>query len=260
MVEDKAAKHVPESVEWKKTISSLINRMPQKQIVETCSQLIVLADEQAKNQMKTDTSRLGICPLKVSIDTIEDDKEFLQHEFNRSGESSYRSPWSNKYFPEIETEDYPSLGLQTMEKLANHLFETYVYQYYDIAISSVYLKDPEPSKTSFNACFLVKKELKDESGVKHGCWDGTHTVQIMSSQGDVHNQIPSDQTVFTYTMQSAVYLAIDADRDEFGSLEMTGSWTRDSKKENIPLLVETQTEIEQFHVKNMGMMLQENER
>ena len=55
--------------------------------------------------MQNDTKRLAICPLKVSMDTTED-KEFLQHEFNRSG-NSYRSPWSNKYFPEIETEDYP---------------------------------------------------------------------------------------------------------------------------------------------------------
>jgi hypothetical protein len=56
-------------------------------------------------------------------------------------------------------------------------------------------------------------------------------------------------------------MTIDADREEqFGALELSGSWAKDSKKENVPLTVDTQQEIEHFHVKNMGMMLQENER
>ena len=36
---------------------------------------------------------------------------------------------------------------------------------------------------------------------------------------------------------------------------MSGSWTKESKKENVPIIGDTQSELETFHIKNMGMML-----
>jgi len=50
--------------------------------------------------------------LEIAMDEAEG-KEFLQCEYNKDGDS-YRSPWSNKYYPEIVVEDgedepiYPS--------------------------------------------------------------------------------------------------------------------------------------------------------
>jgi len=45
-------------------------------------------------------------------------------------------------------------------------------------------------------------------------------------------------------MQSSVYLTIDAEREEFGALEISGSWEKFSKRENVPLMEETSGALE----------------
>jgi len=52
-------------------------------------------------------------PLEIEKDTNVN-KEFIKSEYNRDGDS-YRSPWSNEYFPEIESDFLPSEGLRHME-------------------------------------------------------------------------------------------------------------------------------------------------
>lgn len=101
-------------------------------------------------------------------------KKFLKHEYNRDGDS-YRSPWSNTYFPPSnDCTFYPSENLLQLEQRANDLFATYVHLYYDYAISSVYFNDTDTQ--GFNACFLVKKEMAGENEIKEGCWDAIHVV------------------------------------------------------------------------------------
>ena len=93
--------------------------------------------------------------MRVDIETDESNgRQFLKHEYNRDGDS-YRSPWSNSYFPAAESTFFPSAHLLQLEGKANAMFATYVRLYYDSAISSVYLVDTQT--TGFNACFLVKK-------------------------------------------------------------------------------------------------------
>lgn len=49
-------------------------------------------------------------------------REFLKCEYNRDGDS-YRSPWSNKYFPQgSEDAVYPSNDLLSLEQKANDVF------------------------------------------------------------------------------------------------------------------------------------------
>ena len=101
-------------------------------------------------------------------------KVFLKHEYNRDGES-YRSPWSNQYFPPAESTFFPSAPLLQLEQKANNMFATYVKLYYDSGtFSSVYLVDTESA--GFNACVLVKKDINDEKDIKKGCWDAVHVV------------------------------------------------------------------------------------
>ena len=63
-------------------------------------------------------------------------KEFLQCEYNKDGDS-YRSPWSNEYYPAIVVEEgeeqpvYPSEQLLVLEKKANEVFARYAKMYYD---------------------------------------------------------------------------------------------------------------------------------
>jgi capping protein (actin filament) muscle Z-line, beta len=61
---------------------------------------------------------------EVGTDTREG-KDFLKCEYNRDGDS-YRSPWSNQYFPEASEEAvYPSNDLLQMEQKFNDVFNRY---------------------------------------------------------------------------------------------------------------------------------------
>ena len=91
----------------------------------------------------------------------QEGKEFLKCEYNKDGDS-YRSPWTNQYFPAIVVEDgdeepiYPSNVLRNMEVAANEIFGRYARLYYDKDyITSVYFFDTEHN--GFVSCWLVKK-------------------------------------------------------------------------------------------------------
>lgn len=68
-----------------------------------------------------------------------------------------RSPWSNKYFPEIEDGFMPSEKLREMEIEFNELFDAYRELYFEGGTSSVYLWDLDHG---FAACFLIKKSKR----------------------------------------------------------------------------------------------------
>ena len=101
--------------------------------------------------------------LTLCIEVLEDGEkgiDFLCCEYNKDGDS-YRSPWSNKYYPAIEDPDYtpfhPSGDLYEMEIAANDVFARYAKMYYDKDfITSVYFFDSGDAN-GFGSCWLVKK-------------------------------------------------------------------------------------------------------
>ncbi|KAG0460543.1 hypothetical protein HPP92_020840 [Vanilla planifolia] len=62
-------------------------------------------------------------PLQVFTD-VECAKEFILCEYNRDADS-YRSPWSNKYYPTLEDGSLPSTELRKLEIEANDVFAVY---------------------------------------------------------------------------------------------------------------------------------------
>ena len=87
----------------------------------------------------------------------------MKCEYNKDGDS-YRSPWTNQYYPPIEVgadeEDYepiyPSSELLEMEIRANEVFGRYAHSYYDNNHhTSVYFFDTDDN--GFGSCWLVKK-------------------------------------------------------------------------------------------------------
>jgi len=99
--------------------------------------------------------------IEVGDDEVEG-KPYLKCEFNMYGDS-FRSPWSNQFFPAIEAEDgdandivYPSHDLLQMEVSANAVFQRYAKLYYDNNfLTSVYFFDTDDN--GFGSCWLVKK-------------------------------------------------------------------------------------------------------
>lgn len=100
--------------------------------------------------------------LEIGIDDTKC-REYLKSEYNKDGDS-YRSPWSNQYFPPIEIQEgeedyepmYPSNELLEMEQKANDVFERYAKLYYDNNyFTSVYFFDTDDN--GFGSCWLIKK-------------------------------------------------------------------------------------------------------
>ena len=85
-------------------------------------------------------------------------KEFIYSEFNRDGDS-FRSPFSNEYFPALEDGLKPSTSLRQMEEKANLLFDEYKKLYFDDAISSVYMWDKDDGY--FASAWLIKKGISN---------------------------------------------------------------------------------------------------
>jgi hypothetical protein len=96
-------------------------------------------------------------------DDVEKGIDFLGCEYNKDGDS-YRSPWSNKYYPTIEDPSYspfyPTGKLLEMETSANEVFARYAKLYYDKDfITSVYFFE-SGADNAFGSCWLVKKTVK----------------------------------------------------------------------------------------------------
>jgi len=113
---------------------NLMRRLPPQDVPKNLGAISELIDDEDLRddvQVKTDQ------PLDVGMDDKEG-KEFLKCEYNKDGDS-YRSPWSNQYYPplDLEGEDedvepiYPSPELLQMEQKANDVFKRYAKLYYD---------------------------------------------------------------------------------------------------------------------------------
>ena len=93
--------------------------------------------------------------LEIEVDSV-DGRQFLKCEYNRDGDA-YRSPWTNKYFPQAASDSiYPSPDLLQLEQKANEVYQRYASLYFDnTAITSVYFFDTDYD--GFGAAFLTKK-------------------------------------------------------------------------------------------------------
>jgi len=136
-------------------------------------------------------------------------------EYNRDGDS-YRSPWSNRYFPlpeGAEARFYPNPRLRQLEVEMNDAFDQYRELYYDGGICSVYLWDTE-RESSFAGAVLFKK-AGDGSQKIRGCWDSIHVFEVA---------LNADQ--WQYKLTTTIMLWLQTRRRDSGILNLGGSLTR----------------------------------
>lgn len=207
----------------------LFRRLPPSQVetnLDFISQLCPDIEEQILQSVDV--------PLHIVKD-VSVGKDFLVCEYNRDGDQ-YRSPFSNKYFPEEEVEEAGQLPPDHLRKLeieANAVFQIYTQLYYDNALCSVYFW--EVNEDSFAACVLIKKDDSGNGGTEKGIWDSLHVIEVT----------PSDKTA-TYKLTTTIILQLKTQ----DGLELSGQIQRQTKLENAPL-DKTRT-----HVTNMGNMIQ----
>ncbi|ANZ74191.1 BA75_00583T0 [Komagataella pastoris] len=159
----------------------------------------------------------------------ESGKQYLACDYNRDGDS-YRSPWSNKYYPALEDEEdapFPSKTLREAEIFANSSFDVYRDLYFEGGISSVYLWDIDEDgndvskngKIGFAGVVLIKKEI--DAG-KSGSWDSIHVFEVQPNESGPYA---------TYRVTSTIILDLSAGNKEEQLLELSGNLTRQTEKE-----------------------------
>ncbi|XP_078160629.1 subunits of heterodimeric actin filament capping protein Capz superfamily isoform X1 [Carex rostrata] len=180
-------------------------------------------------------------PLQVSMDTTSM-KEFLLCEYNRDADS-YRSPWSNTYFPPLDDGPLPSEVLRKLEVEANEVFSIYRDQYYEGGISSVYIWEDDDH--GFVACFLIKKDgSKTGQGkrgnLQEGSWDAIHVIEVN----------PEEDGTARYCLTSTIMLSLATENNTSGTFNLAGSIRRQMSLD---------LSVEEGHLCNMGRMIEDME-
>lgn len=129
-------------------------------------------------------------PLVVNM---EDEKggPFINCELNRD-KSSYRSPWTNNFFPFLEESSrFPCNELRILEQHLNKKMKEYAKFYYgNEAISSVYLYEiGESIKKGFNISILIKNETKDAKGLTKGSYDSSIFITVKFESLKIEDEI-----------------------------------------------------------------------
>ena len=156
-------------------------------------------------------------PLKVMEDTVDDTttdddapRQFILSEHNRDGDS-YRSPWSNVYYPPIDDGFHPPERLRSLELRANEVFDAYRALYYGNAgsVASVYLWDKaveegkkKTTGTGFAGAILIRNSIDDEN-----YWNSVHVVDVTLGKEKV-----------TYSLTSTILLSVTPTIDEINDI------------------------------------------
>ncbi|KAJ4793565.1 F-actin capping protein beta subunit [Rhynchospora pubera] len=215
----------------------LMRRIPPKKSETALNALLSLLPHHSSDLL----SQVDL-PLQVSMDDASM-KEFLLCEYNRDADS-YRSPWSNKYFPPLEDGPLPSEELRNLEVEANEIFSIYCDQYYEGGISSVYMW--EDDNHGFVACFLIKKNGskggQDKRGnLQVGSWDAIHVIEVSPDE---------DGIAAHYCLTSTVMLSLTTENKTSGNFKLAGSIRRQM---NLDL------SMAEGHLCNMGRMIEDME-
>lgn len=184
-------------------------------------------------------------PLAVATDTSVD-RQFLTCDYNRD-EDSYRSPFTNTYFPPMEDVDDPTLPsdvLRAQEELANEALGYYTRQYYgSSALHSAYYFDVDG--TSFGSCWLIKKVVESD-GELDGCvWDSKHIFQAQPSHD------ASDK--WTYKLQTNIILTMTVKSLKSGGMRLAGHVQKTHT-------LTAPAKDDQDHIANMGKLLESSEQ
>lgn len=214
---------------------NLMRRMPPSATENSLAGLIELQPD-LTDDLLTNVDQ----PLGVEKDPVEG-KDFVKCDYSRDGDS-YRSPWSNKYYPALNDGFLPSKKLRDMEVTANALLATYLHFYFESGCSSAYFFDTEEGATDqFGACWLVHKDVEG-GNLKSGWWDSTHVFAVTENS----------ETEATYELTTTVMISMVLVSDQFGNIDLSGIRTR---QKSAKMKVDKYTS----HVSNMGKMLEETE-
>mmetsp|Transcript_37113 Transcript_37113/g.63148 ORF Transcript_37113/g.63148 Transcript_37113/m.63148 type:complete len:289 (+) Transcript_37113:67-933(+) len=221
---------------------SIMRRMPPNKIEQNVSGLLNLIPEHTDELLQRIDQPLEEATCEAT------GRKYLLCDYNRDGDS-YRSPWSNTYFPALEDGFTPSAELRASEEDANLLYDAYREQYYEGGTSSVYLWDLEGSAAgSFAGCFLIKKTVKDQKFVSKGSWDSIHVVECSPEAGGDEKEGNA-----SYKLTSTIMLNMGVNKEQVGDTNLSGCMTKQTTKA-LPWHHQSKP-----HLANIGSMIEDME-
>jgi len=221
---------------------NLMRRMPPSSVENSLAGLIELVPDLTEDLLNHVDQ-----PLKLQMDT-KAQRQFILCDYNRDGDS-YRSPWSNTYFPPSDDGFVPTANLRKMEMESNDIFDTYRKLYFDTGVSSVYYfnTDKDESKaasTGFGACFLIHKDVVENAKkeMESGWWDSIHVFECTELK----------KGTYEYKLTTTVMVSMGMKNNLVGEVDLSGSMTQQETKS---LVVSDASP----HIANMGQMLESME-
>lgn len=231
----------------------LLRRLDPTKVKTNLINLINLEPDLAEDLLSSVDSQ-----LTVQRDPEVSNKEYLCCDYNRDIDS-YRSPWSNKYFPALNEDDlkespFPNDQLRKLEVMCNDSFEIYKDLYYEGGISSVYLwnleddpSDTGDSETDFAGVVLFKKG-------NVGDWDSIHVLEVTRSS----DSESSEGTEYNYKITTTIILHLEG-KDNI-DIKLAGNLTRQTER-NVMVndLTDNLESIHIEHLTNIGNMIEDIE-
>lgn len=150
-------------------------------------------------------------PHKVGTDPTNDMK-YILCDFNRDCDS-YRSPFSNQYYPELKDGLLPSDDLRQMEIISRNAFESYRKLYFLGGVLSTYAWNI--SNNSFGFGVFVQKDIDD---LLH---DGTKMNGSISCT-DVFEIKKKNKNNYEYKMISSILLHCNVEISNNEIINMSG--------------------------------------
>ncbi len=177
------------------------------------------------------------------LDICRDDVlgDYIKSEFNCELDS-YRSPWSNKYFPICENPHYPPSELRQLEIHFNKIFKEYSILYYgEKSVSSVFVwEQGENIDMGFSCALLVKN--KPEAG--KSSWDTSSLVTVRFIK---EKEKDEDRLKAVYSVLSTAIYKI-----QISPIELSGILTRQSEDSHY---IKTHFDYE-AHIEKIGKLVE----
>ena len=175
--------------------------------------------------------------------------EFIMCEQNRAG-ASYRSPYSNNYYPPTEDAKYPSAPLRDLEDKLNKMFKLYIKHYYSLStLCSVYcwVLGDELSD-GYGVAVLIKNSLTHQKKVNQGSWDSSNLITVtFDNEGEKKKA--------KYNLITTVNLAMSFEGKACGKVCLSGTIARSS---HFSKIVTDYTD-DEAHIENIGVLVEDME-
>ena len=183
---------------------------------------------------------------KVCKDDVKG--EFIMCEQNRDGDS-YRSPYSNTYFPPTDDAKYPSAPLRDLEEKLNKMFKLYIKHYYSIStLCSVYCWElGDTLADGYGVAVLIKNSLTQQKKV-NGSWDSSNLITVTFENEGAKKKAK-------YNLISTVNLAMSFEGKAVGKVCLSGTIARSSHYSKI---VDDYTD-DEAHITNIGVLVEDME-